>query len=257
MAQLAEVSPKVESPSEVLWRAFVDAPSDETRNALVEFYQPFVREVVRRFGLRLPRSVDRGDLGTAGSLGLISAVTSFDASRNVRFEAYAELRVRGALLDELRTEDWLPRPWRQRVELRKRTYERLRGISGREPWDHEVAEAMELSLEDYQSYFGVGLPGSQTGISRGEDGDMISLLDVVPDRVTETPGEELTNRELLSLVTQKLTELEIRIVYLKYWEELPMREIGELEGFSESRVCKIHAALIRRMQDRFRVEDEG
>lgn len=254
MATTADTTQAKTDQSETLWQAFVDSPSDETRNALVEHYQPLVREIVRRFASRLPKTVDRGDLETAGNLGMISAVKSFDASRNVRFEAYAELRVRGALLDELRTEDWLPRPWRQRVEAQKRAFERLRTSLGRRPRDYEVAEVLEMSLEDYQAYFGVGLPGSQTGLGStdGSD-DALSIFDMVPAREETDPGDQLTNRELLALVTQRMSELEIRIVYLKYWEDLPMREIGELAGLSESRVCKIHAALIRRMQTRFQV----
>ena len=104
-----------------LWAAYRRSPTDAARNRLVEAYQPLVREVVRRFAYRLPRSVERGDLDTAANFGLISAIEGFDPSRGVRFESYCELRVKGALLDELRNQDWLPRPWRTRIELQKRT----------------------------------------------------------------------------------------------------------------------------------------
>jgi len=238
-----------------LWEEYRCAPGDETRNRLVESYQLLVREVVRRFAMRLPRSVDRGDLDTAANVGLMSAVEGFDPERGVRFESYCELRVKGALLDELRSQDWLPRPWRQRLELHKRVLERLRSEKGEEPRDEAVASAMNLGLSEYRQIFGKALPGAPAGSMPGADGgeDSAPSLDIVPDTNSDAPGERLTREEILHLVTQKLSEQEQRIIYLKYWEELPMREIGLLAGLSESRVCKIHARLLERLRDRFRV----
>ncbi len=244
-----------------LWDAFFAAPGDDTRNCLVEWYQGLIAQIVRRFGARLPRSVDRGDLVTAANMGLISAIHGFDPERGVRFESYCELRVKGALLDELRSQDWLPRPWRQKIEQQKRTVETLRRELGREPGDGEVASSMGFALDVYQQTFGVGLPGTPSGSmpasdGSGDDGGSVSALDIVQDKAVETPGEQLSRDELLQLASQRMTDQERRIVYLKYWEEMPMREIGELTGLSESRVCKIHTRLIDRLQDRFRVNQE-
>ena len=238
-----------------LWESYWNAPCDELRNRLVEVYQGLVGDIVRRFGARLPRTVDRGDLVTAANVGLMAAISGFDPDRGVRFESYAEMRIRGALLDELRSEDWLPRPWRQRVELHKRCLEQLRSELGREPYDEEVAQSMGLSLEDYELLFGTGLPGAPTGSMPGTAAEeLASKLEVVPDTRSDGPGEKLTRAELLRLAAQRMTEQESRIVYLKYWEELPMREIGELLDLSESRVWKIHARVLERLKDRFRVE---
>ena len=244
-----------------LWGAFFAAPGDDTRNTLVEWYQGLIAQIVRRFGARLPRSVDRGDLVTAANMGLISAIHGFDPERGVRFESYCELRVKGALLDELRSQDWLPRPWRQKIEQQKRTVERLRRDLGREPGDGEIASSMGFALDVYQQTFGVGLPGTPSGsmpASDGgsDDGGPMSALDIVQDKAAEAPGEQLSRSEMLQLASQRMTDQERRIVYLKYWEEMPMREIGELTGLSESRVCKIHTRLIDRLQDRFRVNQE-
>jgi RNA polymerase sigma factor for flagellar operon FliA len=245
-----------------LWESFFAAPGDDTRNTLVEWYQGLIAQIVRRFGARLPRSVDRGDLVTAANMGLISAIHGFDPDRGVRFESYCELRVKGALLDELRSQDWLPRPWRQKIEQQKRTLERLRREMGREPGDGEIASAMGFALDVYQQTFGVGLPGTPSGSmpsseGGGDDGSgQVSALDIVQDKSVEAPGEQLSRDELLQLASQRMTDQERRIVYLKYWEEMPMREIGELTGLSESRVCKIHTRLIDRLQDRFRVNQE-
>lgn len=239
--------------TDLLWRMYWRRPSDETRNALVEAYQWLVGASVRRFAVRLPRTVDRGDLMTAGSVGLMGAITSFDPTRRVRFEVYADTRVRGALLDELRKEDWLPRPRRRRLEQQKRVVGNLRASLGRDPYDDEIAEALGLSREVYEQTFGAGLPGApnESAYSNEPTGD--AALEVVPDTRSDEPDERLTRDELMRLVAQRLTRVEYRVVYLKYWEELPMREIGELMQLSESRVSKIHARLIERLQDRFRV----
>ncbi|MCC6408342.1 MAG: sigma-70 family RNA polymerase sigma factor [Planctomycetes bacterium] len=243
-----------ERRARTLWRAYARKPGDAPRNLLVEHYQPFVREVVRRFGSRLPRSVERGDLETAANVGLIGAIESFDATRGVRFESYCELRVRGALLDELRTQDWLPRPWRTRIERHKRVCEELRAALGREPTDDEIARGMDLDPAEYRQLFSTGVPLQPTGSGGDSDGhdDEAHGIDVVADTHSDAPGEKLSREELLRLVAQKLSDQEYRIVYLRYWEELPMREIGQLEGLSESRVCKIHQRLIERLKDRLR-----
>ena len=240
---------------ERLWRAYRRRSGDAERNALVENYQSLVCEIARRFASRLPRSVDPGDLATASNVGLMAAIESFDPSRCVPFESYCELRVKGALIDELRTQDWLPRPWRDRAERHKRVLERLRAQAGREPAEEDVAAELNMSLADYRRFFSFAVPGQPAGSMPSEAGgaEAVHSLDIVPDRSLEGPAEKLTREELLRLVTQRLTTQEYRIVYLKYWEELPMREIGQLEGLSESRVCKIHTRLLERLQERFRV----
>ncbi len=238
-----------------LWGAYLSAPSDETRNALVEAYQRMVSRIVGRFLVRLPRTIDRGDLMTAANVGLIRSIQSYDPTRGVRFESYCERRVRGSLLDELRAQDWLPRPWRQRVEAHKRARASLRATHGRKPIDGEVARELGMGLGEYERLFGTGLPGAPSGSmpnGRGES-EGPGGIDVVPDSNQTDPHDRLRDEELLGLVAQKLSEVEYRLVYLKYWEELPMREIGLILGLSESRVCKIHAKLLDRLKDRFRV----
>ena len=261
MGDSASIDARSEAPPktrlESLWAEFRADESDLNRNALVVEYQPLVTQIIRRFAVRLPRSVDRGDLVTAANVGLIRAIYGFDPERGVRFESYCELRVKGSLLDELRSQDWLPRPWRQKIEQRKRTTEALRRELGREPLDDEIASAMGLAVDVYQQTFGTGLPGAPAGSmpagDASDDGYGVSALEVVPDQDLEAAGERLSREEILGLVGQRMTDQERRIIYLKYWEEMPMREIGEVTGLSESRVCKIHTGLIARIQDRFRV----
>jgi RNA polymerase sigma factor for flagellar operon FliA len=243
-----------------LRRAWRKQKASEPRNELALAYQDFVHIVVRRFAQRLPRSVDRGDLATAANFGLMAAIEGFDPTRGVRFESYAELRIRGALLDELRSEDWLPRPWRARLERHKRVVEDLRAQKGAQPGEAEIAAALQLDLVEYRQLFAVALPGAPSGantLATGESNGDVEMLDVVVDPRPDAPEERISREELLRLVAQRLSEQEYRIVYLKYWEELSMREIGELENLSESRVCKIHTKLLERLQDRLRVHSGG
>jgi RNA polymerase sigma factor FliA len=243
--------------AERLWRTYARRRCDATRNRLVEHYQALVREFVRRFERRLPPHVDRGDLGTAGNVGLMAAVEGFDPARGVPFESYCERRVKGALLDELRNLDWLSRPVRARLEQKKRVVERLRADEGREPGDDEVAAALAISPAEYQQFFGAGLLDANLSSTQNEeDGASYPSLEVVADPESDSAREKLTRDELLRLVTQKLSDQEYRLVYLKYWEELSWREIGALMHLSESRVFKIHSRLMERLKDRFRVDVE-
>jgi RNA polymerase sigma factor for flagellar operon FliA len=242
-AELAQ-SPAPRDASRARWRS--------ARNALVEHYQPLVRTILSAWMRRLPRCVDRGDLETAANVGLMAAIEGFDRARGVPFELYAEHRLRGALLDELRNQDWLPRPWRARLEARRRTIEKLTAEFGREPWDDEVATALGIPLQAYLQDYGVALGDGPVSESWGEDasGPGGAVLDGVPDAQREPPEDRLTRDDLLRLVAQKLTVQEYRLVYLKYWEEMPLREIGTVLGLSESRVCKIHLALLDRLRDK-------
>jgi RNA polymerase sigma factor for flagellar operon FliA len=250
---IAQIELASEGPRE-LWAEYIEKPCIETRNDLVVAYQKLVGEVVSRFLRRLPPTIDRGDLETAANVGLIRAIAGFDPLRGVRFESYCERRLKGALLDELRAQDWLPRPWRQRIESQKRMRANLRAELGRKPMDNEVAAGLNMSLEEYERMFGTGLPGAPQGsMPMGNSEEQAPRgIEVVADKFVE-PADRLSSEELLTLVAQKLTEAEYRLVYLRYWEELPMREIGQLLGLSESRVCKIHTRLLERLKDRFRV----
>jgi RNA polymerase sigma factor for flagellar operon FliA len=262
---------------ERLWKRLQARGGSAARNALVEAYQPLAESAVRRLLVRLPRSVDPGDLLAAANVGLIAAIEGFDRARGVSFETYCEWRLRGALMDELRLQDWLPRAFRARLAQLRRASDALRSELGREPTDDELGERLGWSLDELanlpQAPRSVHVPGafssrssdrrgashsgrvggSNLGQGGGRD-DAPSLEEVVADGHSEQLGERLTREELMRLMSQQMTAQECRVVYLKYWEELPLREIGELEGLSESRVCKIHLRLIERLRQTFEAE---
>jgi hypothetical protein len=150
--------------------------------------------------MRLPRSVDRGDLDTAANVGLMGALSGFDPARGVRFESYCELRVKGALLDELRTQDWLPRPWRARLELQKRSIERLRAECDREPLDEDVAARMQMPLDEYRHIFGCGLLDAPVAVGADADGEGGPGLEGVAMSMN---GIELQDREFVAAIREK------------------------------------------------------
>ena len=241
------------SPIESLWRSYARRPCDEHRNRLVEHYQPLVGEIVRRLAARLPRLIDRGDLDTAANFGLIAAISGFDPARGVRFEIYCEHRVRGAVLDELRNQDWLSRPIRGRLEQLRRVSEELRARLGREPLEAELAQEIgpgenRRSLEQgLRTDFATPIVSGRGGES-GEEA--MAALEVLADPDSDAPRERLGSDDLYRLVAQRLTVQEYQIVYLRYWEDLSLREIGEVLHLSESRVCKIHMRLLERLKER-------
>jgi RNA polymerase sigma factor FliA len=251
--QPAPAPPRRANTSAKLWRAYARSPGDETRNRLIEHYQPLVAQIVRRCAARLPRLIDRGDLDTAANFGLIDAIEGFDASRGVRFEVYCERRVRGALLDELRNQDWLSRPFRGRLGELQRVREELRAHLGREPSEAEVAGG--LGARDLRHGFALGMSASFASpvlTGHGEDAgeDAFSGLEVLADPDSDLPRERLGSDDLFRLVAQRLSVQEYQIVYLRYWEDLSLREIGLVLHLSESRVCKIHARLLERLKQR-------
>jgi len=239
----------VESELARLWMRYRARPSRRVRNRLVELYQPHALSYARRFAARLPQHVDRGDLETAASFGLIAAIEAFDPARGISFEAYCDLRVRGALLDELRNLDWMPRLVRARSEELRRLRESLRAQLEREPTDADLAQALGLSLEEFDEGF--------SSIARQSCAPDAEQLDVLVDPRSDPrsePGTVLEQDELYRLVYARLSRLESRIVHLRYWEERSLREIGTRLSMSESQVCKIHQRVLERLKTGLHVE---
>ncbi|HEX9793383.1 MAG TPA: sigma-70 family RNA polymerase sigma factor [Planctomycetota bacterium] len=236
-----------------LWTEYREGDRIEARNALIAYYRPFAETVVRRVKVRLPRSVEIGDLEGAGDLGLIQAIQNFDPERGVPFEAFCEFRVRGAIMDELRRLDWLPRPVRNRHNQRKEIFETLRGRLGHDPDDYELAEAMNLSFKEYAMLFENGkeapvLAGNKPG---SEDGDGEVGLDFVEDHRDEGPIAGAQRRELLQRIASTLDAEGREILFKRFFEGRTLKEIGDDLQISQSRVSKILGRLIERLKERF------
>jgi RNA polymerase sigma factor for flagellar operon FliA len=240
-----------------LWLEYRRSGDQAVRDRLILTYAPLVRYVAGRLGAGLPAHVDEGDLISYGLLGLISAIERFDPSRDVKFETYALARIRGAIIDELRALDWVPRSVRARAREIERAITQLEAKLGRAPTDEEIAEKIDVTPEE--------LEDSLTDIARTSiaaldelwtvsgEGDQVSLLDTLEDQSEAQPSEaldETETREALADAISRLPEREKLVVTLYYYEELTLREIGEVLGVTESRVSQLHTKAVLRLKSR-------
>ena len=246
-----------------LWQEYREKGDKAVRDRLILTYAPLVKYVAGRLGSSLPAHVDEGDLVSYGLLGLIGAIERYDPDRDIKFETYAIARIRGAIIDELRALDWVPRSVRSRARQIERAIGELEAKLGRAPTDEEIAAKVGVTVDE--------LDNSLTDISRSSiaaldelwsvsgDGDQVSLLDTLEDDNVSQPAEvldETETREALADAIARLPEREKLVVTLYYYEELTLREIGEVLGVTESRVSQLHTKAILRLKGRLRDEIE-
>ncbi|HBT78113.1 MAG TPA: FliA/WhiG family RNA polymerase sigma factor [Planctomycetaceae bacterium] len=235
-----------------IWFDYKKNPTDDLRNRLVERYMPLVRNRAERIWSRLPDGVELDDLISAGTFGLMDAIAAFDITRGVKFETFCMPRLQGAILDELRSMDWVPRMVRTKTSRLNEAYKMLETRLGRKPIDTEVAEYMKIPVEEVRTLIteahGVNLTSLDK--KRGEtDGYKdIREIDVLPDKRGEDPTERLAKTDLIRAFTRGLTKTERLIIILYYYEEMTMREIGATLDLSESRVSQMHSAIVDRIK---------
>ena len=227
----------------------------EERKRLIEENAPMVRYIAGRIAIRIPKHVDVFDLESAGLIGLIDAIDRFDPSRGIKLQTYAEFRVRGAILDELRARDWLPRSVRDKYSNLKATYSHLEGKLGRSATDEEVAGYMGINLEEFHSILndvnsGAVINLGDVGLNDEDAGRAHNLFvdNSIPDVSHSASENEI--RELLARAIDSLPEKERLVIALYYYEELTLKEIGEVLGVSESRVCQINTKAVSRLKGR-------
>ncbi len=242
-----------------LWQTYCKTRDALIRERLLLIYLPLVKLVAGRMKQTLPHAVQLADLEGAGVHGLIQSVEGYDPERGVRFESYASMRIRGAILDSLREYDWLPRSIRSKSKLLERAFESCETRLGGIPTDEDVAAEMGISLDDYHSMLEEvgsvqivsldGEPGGAEGVG--------SFHEVIPDREAEDPLANIEQEEQRQMVVQWLQELPEqmrRVMVLYYYEELTLKEIGEVLSLSESRICQIHSAAIHSLRARLAQE---
>ncbi|MER3416165.1 MAG: FliA/WhiG family RNA polymerase sigma factor [Gemmataceae bacterium] len=236
-----------------LWQAYRADPSVENRNRLVEHYLPLVRYNAERIWSRLPEGVDLDDLISAGIFGLMDAIEAFDHERGVKFETYCVPRIRGAMLDELRTMDWVPRLVRSKASKLDETRKELEAQLGRPPTNDELAEKLGLSLAELEKLFNDANAVSLISLNKKwyetDSYKDVREIDILEDKKAEDPTGRLQNQDLLRLVTRGLNRNERLILILYYYEEMTMKEIGATLDLSESRVSQMHSAIIARLQN--------
>ena len=246
------IQPSAEEVLE-LWKQFkLDQSNEELRNRLIEIYLPLVRYNGERIWSRLPDGVELDDLVSAGTFGLMDAIDAFDMSRGVKFETYCVPRIRGAMLDELRTMDWVPRLVRSKASKLNEAIKTLEARLGRTPSDAEVAEHMQLSREEFEKLLvdanAVGLVSLNKKWCETDSSKDVREIDILEDKKGEDPTRRIQKSDLMRLVTKGLNRNERLIIILYYYEELTMKEIGATLDLSESRVSQMHSAIVERLQ---------
>jgi len=243
------------SALDALWQEYLRTRWIQLRNLLAEFYLPMVRAVGEQVAMRLPRTVDTEDLVSAGVFGLLQSIESFDSKRGTRFETFCRMRIRGAMIDELRAQDLLSREARGRANRVVEGLQRLRQELGREPYGAELAEATGLSLREVeaaiqkssvQMMVSLDLAIRTNGDSGGEHVPVSE--DLIDDHLE--PSEAAHLKDLMELINRHLTQAERDILHYRYRDGLTMRRIGRLLGLSESRVCQLHTRLLGRLHRR-------
>jgi RNA polymerase sigma factor for flagellar operon FliA len=242
-----------------VWEEYKKHPTQESRNRLIEYYLPIVRFNAERVHAKLPTEVDLEDLISAGMFGLIDAIEAFDLDRGVKFETYCSPRVRGAILDELRSMDWVPRLVRNRSQRIQAAVKTLQSEMGRVPSDREIAQRIGVSATEFVRMSRDATAVSMTSLSRkafGNDSSRdVSEIDVLKDARATSPVQEIQKTDLKKLIQRGLTPTERLILILYYYEQMTMKEIGLTLDLSESRVSQMHSAIVDRLRFQLKQRD--
>lgn len=236
-----------------VWKRYKLTAEEDLRNRLVENYLYLVRYAAERIGAKLPDEVDVDDLMSAGVFGLVDAIDAFDLERGVKFETYCAPRIRGAILDELRNMDWVPRLVRHRAHKLSEMSRTLEVELGRMPTGPEVAARLGQTPAQFEKMVRDAQAVTQVAISRkfaDEDSERDVLeIDVLADEDGADPVIEAQKRDIKDLVTRGLTRAERLIIVLYYYEQMTMKQIGATLDLSESRVSQMHSAILERLKD--------
>jgi len=244
------------SDTDRLWAEYKKGRDQDLRDKLIIQYSPLVKYVAGRVGVGLPRNVEQSDLVSFGVFGLIDAIDKFDPARGYKFETYAIARIKGAILDELRSIDWVPRSVRSKARTLERAMGKLEAEHHRAPTDEEVADEMGVTGQQLQTTLSqisfVGVAALDEMLSGGERGESVTLGDTVADQGDGPMGvyevEEM--RQILAESINRMPEREKIVLTLYYYEGLTLAEIGRVLGVTESRVCQIHTKAVLQLRSR-------
>ena len=260
-------APSAEAPPSALialWEQYKVEGSAKAREQLILHYSPLVKYVASRLGAGLPANVEQGDLVSYGIFGLIDALEKFDRERAIKFETYAVPRIRGAIIDGMRANDWVPRSVRFKAREVDKAISGLESQLGRSPSDPEVAERMGITdgeLRETMNQISFVSVMALDELLHSGDGGGVSLMDTLPDRTAldaSGPLESQEGRAMLAQAINALPEREKIVVTLYYFEGLTLAEIGGVLGVTESRICQIHTKAVGSLRGLLAEEpDEG
>jgi len=223
---------------------------DDLRNILIERHYPLVRYIAERLLQTLPKSIELDDLVSAGLFGLMDAIRGFDANRGIKFKTYCSTRIRGAILDQLRSQDWVPRLVRLKASRIERALQKLTAEYGREPTHAELARTLEMDHSDLVKEIQDSRAKTMFSLSEKweDDEGSVEKVEVLEDKTAIDPVNELNRRDLMGFITRALTHKERFIIEQYYQYGHTMREIGEMLALTESRVCQIHSNVMGRLK---------
>jgi RNA polymerase sigma factor for flagellar operon FliA len=216
------------------------------REELIMKYAPLVKYVADRLAIRMPSHISKDDMTSAGTIGLFDAIENFDSSRGIKFETYAFYRIRGAVLDEMRKLDWIPRSVRIDIQQIEAAITAVRKKLGRDPEDHEIAEEMGVSIESYFIMVNKAHGVNLLSLDEPMMGSSVTAVNKMESK-TPSPFDELDRNELKEVIAgtlSNLSEKERMVVSLYYYEELTLKEIARVMGLTESRISQIHTKAI-------------
>jgi RNA polymerase sigma factor for flagellar operon FliA len=249
-----------ETPTEDLWVYYQEVKGKEDaaerieqiRNQLMERHLPLVRYIADRLLQTLPKSIELDDLVSAGLFGLMDAIRGFDLERGIKFKTYCSTRIRGSILDQLRSQDWVPRLVRLKAGRIEKALQRLTGEYGREPTHTELAESLEMEHAELSKEMREANAKAMFSLSEKwedhDDDNATEKLDILEDQNACDPFRELNRADLLTFITRSLTHKERFIIEQYYQVGHTMREIGEMLALTESRVCQIHSNVMGRLK---------
>ena len=243
---------EIGGPNEKLWREYKRTRNPEIRNRLMELYLPVVNFIAERLLLTLPRSIDVEDLKSAGTFGLMDAVDGFDIERGIKFKTYCSNRIRGAILDELRSQDWVPRLVRLKAHQLARAQSALEARFGRAPTHAEMATELRVGLSDYMDMTEEASAHTVRSLSESwDDGSgeqTVEKIDFIRDQRAADPADLLNQDDVMRAIIRSLNRKEKQIILMYYRDGLTMKQIGAVMNLTESRVCQIHSNVIKKLQ---------
>jgi RNA polymerase sigma factor FliA len=254
--QAVERSAEVDDAIAEVWRNYKETGDANLRERLILHYSPLVKYVAGRVGVGLPPNIEQSDLVSYGIFGLIDAIDKFDITRAIKFETYAISRIKGAIIDELRAIDWIPRSVRHKAREVERAYAALEAKLHRTPTEAEVAGELGISLDELHGIFSQVSFVNVVALDEllnvgGERGDKLALVDTLEDTKAEDPVATFESEEmkyLLARAINTLPEREKIVVTLYYYESLTLAEIGQVLGVTESRICQMHTKAVLQLR---------
>jgi RNA polymerase sigma factor FliA len=236
-----------------------EIPADLREQVVLE-HAPLIRYIVNRIAVRLPSHIDLDDLHNTGVIGLMDAIEKYDPDKNCKFKTYAEFRIKGAILDQLRSLDWVPRSVRQKGRKLEKAYGEVEQRLGRSANEDEVADSLGLELDKFHTLInqvrGISLVNLEEIRGTNSDGDRAgTFADIIEDVHSENPFASLKLMETKHVISDtigSLPEKERLVISLYYYEDLNMKEIGNILGITESRVCQIHTKSVMRLRSKLK-----